>query len=132
MLTIKQLLQEREDALRIKDDLNKAKYAVLSVLVGELQRKDKDPTEAVIVAKVKKMIDDLNFSLEHRDLPHLKLEIKILEKYIPTQLTEAEVNKLLIRENCANLGLFMKFMKAQHAGLYDGRMVSTLAKDFYS
>lgn len=132
MLTIKQLLQEREDALRIKDDLNKAKYAVLSVLVGELQRKDKDPSEAVIVAKVKKMIDDLNFSLEHRDLPHLKLEIKILERYIPQQLTEHEINQYLIMTMATNLGEFMKFMKANFAGRYDGKMVSTLARDFYA
>ena len=59
-------------------------------------------------------------------------EIEILSAYLPQQMTEADLRAAIDgfrRDNPgANVGGVMAFLKANHAGLYDGRLASQLAK----
>ena len=133
MLTIKQLIADRLEAFKKKGEkYQDVRYSILTTLVGELQRTEKDPTEVTIIAKIKKMIIDIESTLLLKSSDTLRMESQVLNKYIPQQLTEHEINQYLIMCMATNLGEFMKFMKANFAGRYDGKMVSTLARDFYS
>ena len=62
----------------------------------------------------------------------IEREIEILSAYLPQQMTEAELRAAIEgfrRDNPgANVGGVMAFLKANHAGLYDGRLASQLAK----
>jgi uncharacterized protein YqeY len=59
-------------------------------------------------------------------------EIEILSAYLPQQMTEAELRAAIEgfrRDNPgAGVGAVMAFLKANHAGLYDGKLASQLAK----
>jgi uncharacterized protein YqeY len=59
-------------------------------------------------------------------------EIEILSAYLPQQMTEAALRAAIEgfrRDNPgANVGGVMAFLKANHAGLYDGKLASQLAK----
>ena len=59
-------------------------------------------------------------------------EIAILSGYLPTQLSveqlKAEIDKFRAENAGANVGAIMAHLKANFAGLYDGKMASELAK----
>ena len=67
-----------------------------------------------------------------RSLAKIEREIDLLSAYLPRQMTEAELSAaiaLFRRDNPgAGVGAVMAFLKASHAGLYDGKMASQLAK----
>jgi uncharacterized protein YqeY len=59
-------------------------------------------------------------------------EIELLSAYLPRQMTEAALRAAIDGFRRANpgagVGAVMAFLKANHAGLYDGRLASQLAK----
>ena len=61
-------------------------------------------------------------------------EMEVMNEYLPKQLSETEIRdiifKLLVRSDvCFNVGLIMKYFKENYNGQYDGKMVSTIAKE---
>ena len=59
-------------------------------------------------------------------------EIKILNKYLPTELTEAYIKETIenmVSDGAENLGAIMGHFKKNHEGLYDGKLVSTIARE---
>jgi len=67
------------------------------------------------------------------NLPKVEREIDLLTAYLPRQMTEAALRAAIAdlrRDNPgAGVGAVMAFLKANHAGLYDGKLASQLAKD---
>ena len=65
-------------------------------------------------------------------LPKIEREIGLLGAYLPQQMTEAQLRAaiaLFKRDNPGvGVGAVMAFLKANHAGLYDGKLASQLAK----
>lgn len=59
-------------------------------------------------------------------------EIEILTSYLPKQLSEAELQKVIADFRAsnpdANVGAVMGFLKANYEGLYDGKAASQLAR----
>jgi uncharacterized protein YqeY len=59
-------------------------------------------------------------------------EQKILEGYLPQQLSESEliqiVNTAIQAGTASNVGALMGFLKANHAGKYDGKIASAAVK----
>lgn len=59
-------------------------------------------------------------------------EQKILESYLPKQLSEGEliqiVSAAILAGTAINVGALMGFLKANHAGKYDGKVASTAIK----
>ncbi|MFA6199156.1 MAG: GatB/YqeY domain-containing protein [Bacteroidales bacterium] len=64
-------------------------------------------------------------------------ELELVEKYIPQQLSEVELKTIIlsIRDNIIlgggkpNIGLYMKELKANHNGLFDGAQAQTIIKE---
>jgi uncharacterized protein YqeY len=65
-------------------------------------------------------------------LAKVEREIELLGAYLPRQMTEAELRAAIDgfqQDNPgASIGAVMAFLKANHAGLYDGKLASQLAK----
>lgn len=59
-------------------------------------------------------------------------QVKILESYLPKQLTEdeisIEIDKVMIETNSTNMGVLMKELNSRLAGRADGKTISRILK----
>ena len=93
---------------------------LLGTVIGELDRISKNPTEIECIEVIKKMIESLKFmsSIQAQN------EIKILEQFLPQQLTEDQIESIIKKEEFQSIKDCMTFFKEKHSGLYDGKVVS--------
>jgi uncharacterized protein YqeY len=109
---------------------------VLRVLKGEIQRGEQSSSgkielsDADIVKLVKKSIDGINETGGDQS------EVAVLEKYMPKQMTEFEINlsvTSLILGNGYNspkdMGKIMAYFNQNYAGQYDGKLLSEVVKN---
>lgn len=89
----------------------------------------------VFQREIKKRRESLDFAekANRTDLvTRTKEEIAVIQEFLPKQLSAAELEKIIKQlktENPElNMGGAMKILKEKHAGLYDGKMASELAK----
>ena len=72
-------------------DIEKKNF--LGVLKGEVTREKKEPSDVEVSAKIESMIKNHNKSLEKSGASALSdVELKILESYLPKQMTEEEID----------------------------------------
>jgi uncharacterized protein YqeY len=103
----------------------------LGVLKTEVTRDSKTPEDAKVVAVIKSMIkkaEDTNSLTED--------EIKLLVKYLPTQLTDPElivrISDEIKKQGYAgpkDMGKVMGFLKSNYDGQYDGKKASLIIKN---
>lgn len=144
MVNIEEINNAFKQALR---DKNQEELAVLRMLKSNLQnkeialKKEMEPTE--VVATIKSEIKKRKESIEafvQGNRPELaekeKSEIKILEKFLPAQMSDDEVKTKvqtvidgLSDEEKANFGLVMKTVMAEMKGNADGAIVSKAVKE---
>ncbi|WDF83784.1 GatB/YqeY domain-containing protein [Lacticaseibacillus pabuli] len=117
--------------------------AIKTALTNEKIDSGKDLTEdderAVLATQLKQRKDSLEqFSAGGREdlAAETKAEITIVEKYLPAQLDEAAISKLVaesIKEvgatNPKQFGLVMKSLMPKVKGQADGAVVSRIVKD---
>jgi len=109
---------------------------VLRVLKGEIQRAEQSSNGKVelsdsdIIKLVKKSIDGIN------ETDGDQTEVAVLEKYVPKQMTEFEINlsvTSLILGNGYNspkdMGKIMTYFNQNYAGKYDGKLLSEVVKN---
>lgn len=111
---------------------NKESRLILGVLLSELDRDDKikesdfrNPSDNDVIRVTKKMIDSLKLMSSTQALE----EVKILEQFIPQQLTEEQIESIIKRERFTSIKDCMGFFKELYAGLYDGKIVSKIFKE---
>ena len=114
---------------------------VLVTLIGEIDTKTKtfsparSMTDAEVIAVIRKFLKNLDEVLAR--LPDdadpraaaFKAEKAALEGYMPGQLGEAELRAFVAARPGLSLGEIMAALKAEHAGRYDGRLASRIAKE---
>ena len=97
------------------------------------------PSDEEIRDVVAKFVKNAKATLEHlkaggnaERIAEVELEISILSEFLPKQLTEAELGEVISNFKAANpganVGMIMGHLKANYAGLYDGKSASALAK----
>ncbi len=109
---------------------------VLRVLKGEIQRSEQssngkvEVSDADIIKLIKKSIDGINETGGDQS------EIAVLEKYMPKQMTEFEiqlaVTSLILGNNYnspKDMGKIMAYFNQNHAGQYDGKLLSEVVKN---
>lgn len=101
---------------------HKESRVLMSAVLGELDRISKTPTNEQCISTIKKMIES-NIECNNQE------ENKILELFMPQQLTAVEIAVILNEQNFPTLGDCMKWFKQNKAGLYDGRAVTELYKN---
>lgn len=122
-----------EDLKTAMKEKNPVKLSVLRVLKAEIQRNEQavsgrvELTDGDIIKLVKKLIEGIKETNNNQD------EILVLESYMPKQLTEEFLRETLNRlkeTGISNMGDYMKYFKTNHDGLYDGKVLSSIVKEY--
>lgn len=118
----------KADQLAARIAKNSIKTALLTTLIGDAEMVGKnasrETTDDEVVAVIKKFLkNNLEFQ-KHVTNDDLTVEQKILESYLPKQLTTEELVEIITNnfgdELKSKKGAIMKFLKENYAGLYDG------------
>ena len=106
-------------------------YSLLGVLLGELDRLPtrENPTENQIYTVVKKLYESAEYMAERDLSEESKIEYAYLKNYIKPQLSEDEIRDFISTNNFTNIGMVMKYFKDTFPGMYDGKLVSKIAKE---
>lgn len=100
----------------------------LGVVKTEVTKESKSPEDAYVVAKIKSMIKNAEATNSLNEV-----ELDILNDYLPKQLTESEleriVNNFVSENEGINMGTIMGYLKNNYDGQYDGKMASSIAKN---
>ncbi len=135
----------RKDMMLAKKDKNSVKSDLLSTLIGEAamigknagNRESTDEEVMQVIRKFVKNIDEMMPLLKNEGKPVEKeeLEKKILESYLPQQMTEAELSQAieeivaaLPEKNMKAMGQVMAKLKELYNGRYDGKTANTIVK----
>ncbi len=130
--------KEKMVALKSKDKVkNKVITNILSDLTYIKKELQQEPTEADSIKVVSKQIKQLKETMElSKDRPdaleEMKIELAILEQYMPEQMSEADIEKAIqdlltnkgIEAVAKNKGIIMKESMAALAGKADGKTIS--------
>ena len=100
----------------------------------------RDSTDVEVTAVIKKFIKNANEvmanlpPLDSRSIDALA-EIVVLETYLPTQLSEDDLDHIIANiigsyklDSMKGLGIIMKVLNTEHAGTFDGQLASKIAK----
>jgi hypothetical protein len=124
-MTIKEkILKDKDLAFRSGDRKIKD---LLGTVVGEADRKTKNPSDGEMISIIKKMIE--NLILCNDDDSALYLEVN----YMPKSLDMDELS-VIIQDYCIKnsitekkqMGLVMKHLKDNYNGSYDGKFASAI------
>jgi len=112
-----------------------AEASLLTTLLGEAamvgKNAGRETTDAEVVAVVKKFVKNIDETVtaltsRGQDAADFLVERDILEQFLPVQLSE---NALIEVAKCQpNMPAFMKHLKENFAGKYDGKLASQVAK----
>lgn len=119
-----------------------ARAGVLITLIGEINKAEKagsEPrvlTDADVIALVRKFLKNIADTMAVLPvsatdaIAKASMERGALERYLPSQMSEAEIEAVVrvVVADGGKLGDAMARLKADHAGLYDGKLASTVAK----
>jgi len=106
----------------------------LGVLKTEVTKESKTPEDEYVVAKIKSMIKNAEATNSLSEA-----ELSVLETYLPTQLSEVEleviINEIITRMGLntpRDMGKVMSYLKTEYDGQYDGKVASTITKKILS
>jgi uncharacterized protein len=106
----------------------------LGVVKTEVTKESKTPNDKYVVSKIKSMIKNAEATNSLSEA-----ELSVLETYLPTQLSEVEL-EVIINEFITRMGLntprdmgkVMSYLKTEYDGQYDGKVASTITKKILS
>jgi uncharacterized protein YqeY len=139
------LKAEMKSAMKAKDKVSlETIRGILSAIQYEEMNKGVDELEekaiiAVLQSEVKKRKESLEFATQNDRsdmIESLKIEMALIEKFLPSQLSNEELAKIVseLKEQTpgANMGQIMGALKANYAGQYDGKAASQIVKEALS
>lgn len=139
-----ELLQDLKEAMKNKDTLRKDTITMLRAAILQVEKDSQkvlndDEICAIVAKEVKKRKESVK---EYEDAgrediaDNLKKEIEILSKYLPEQLTEDEIRKMvedaIVESGAASprdIGKVMSILRPKTAGKADGKLVSDIVKE---
>ena len=136
MAALKEAMQNK-DTLR-KETITMLRAAILQVEKDELKELTETEMQAIVAKEVKKRRESIvDFEKGGRPdiVEQLNKEIEILSVYLPEQLTEAEITKMVVDAIAAvgatgmrDMGKVMGSLKEKTVGKADGKLVSDIVK----
>lgn len=139
-----ELLQDLKEAMKQKDTLKKDTITMLRAAILQVEKDSQkvltdDEICAVVAKEVKKRKESIKEYEEagREDISeNLKREIEILSKYLPEQLTQEEIEKIVDEaiaksgaQSPRDMGKVMGILRPQTAGKADGKLVSDIVKE---
>ena len=143
MKLIDELRRDHLQARKVKDELKKN---LLSTLIGDCCKDKKEPDDDRVLATIKSFIakaKELQVQCASASESTVYInkafaEISILQSYQPQQLTRGGIHEIIYtlkelvfvahNENI-DLPYVMKYFKTNYPNAYDGKLVSTIAKE---
>lgn len=136
MAALKEAMQNK-DTLR-KETITMLRAAILQVEKDELKELTETEMQAIVAKEVKKRRESIvDFEKGGRPdiVEQLNKEIEILSVYLPEQLTEEEITKMVLEAiaqvgatSMRDMGKVMGSLKEKTAGKADGKLVSDIVK----
>ncbi len=139
-----ELLQDLKEAMKEKDIIKKDTITMLRAAILQVEKDSQKTLSdndicAIVAKEIKKRKESVK---EYEDAgrqdiaDNLKREVEILSKYLPEQLTEEEIRKMVdeaIEESGAqsprDMGKVMSILRPKTAGKADGKVVSDIVKE---
>lgn len=134
----------KADQTQARKDKNSSLGTLLSTLIGEMQTAasrstdgNKDVSDALAVKTLKSFIGNLDETMKQVPADSdayraAQTERAFINTYVPQQLTDAELEQAIriaqVQHGAKDLKSIMSYLKDNHAGLYDGKKASELAK----
>lgn len=135
----------RADQLQARKVKDTVASNLLTTLLGEAlavgkNAGNREPNESEVIQVVKKFLKsnvEALGSLEKagRDTSDLEQEKRILETYLPAQLSEADLTKIITgyiekleEKSPKQMGIIMSQLKSNYDGQYDGKQASQLVR----
>lgn len=115
-----------------------AEASLYTTLLGEAamvgKNAGRDTTDDEVVAVVKKFIKNVDETIKaltdrNQDAQQFISERAILEQFLPAQLSDSALRE--IAGGFDSMPAFMKHLKENFAGQYDGKLASTVAKTVF-
>ncbi len=132
------LEQLKENLAKDRKAANKISVSIHTVILGECERIGKELDDEAVIKVLKKLLKDTKEAFDHFS-PVTKetalLEMKVIEYYLPKQLTKDEILfhlKMLKDNGSTRVKEIMNWFKCFHAGKYDGKLVNELIKEVNS
>ncbi len=127
----------KADQLQARKDRNSLKSTILTTLIGEASiigknGGNREVTDQEVITVIKKFIKSIDDTLNYLGVASsftvqyqvVASEKAMLEKYLPSQMTEEELIQAIAEVKFAPKGIIMKFLKDNFAGKYDGKLAS--------
>lgn len=129
-----QIQKDRIAAMKAREP---DKKAVLDYILGEIQKKEKDPSakgdfaQATIVAYLKSLREFIEQHGEARqdEAAKYQREIEILGEYLPRQLSDDEIRAAITEIQASGeskKGMIMKALKEKHGAALEGRRATAM------
>jgi len=131
MSTLKEIILADIKVAMKEREAGALKKELLKVVVSEFSRVE-DATKQLSDTECQAIIKKVVKNLKEVGTETAQKEIDILNEYLPTELTEAYIRETIenmVADGAGNLGAIMGHFKKNHEGLYDGKLVSTIARE---
>lgn len=135
--------QIKQDQLAARKLRNAHKASILTTLLGEAQsigkKENRETTDEEVVEVVNKFIKNIDFTLaqdiNEMDRMGFMLEKAVLDWYRPKQITAEQMFEIVkklraVKGSLLELKHIMQHFKTQFPGMYDGKVLSTVAKEY--
>jgi len=139
-----ELLKELKSAMQSKDTIKKDTITMLRAAILQIEKDtqkelSEDDMLAIVAKEVKKRKESLpEYEKAGRQdiVDNLNKEIEILEVYMPEQLSEDDIRKIVIETIAAvratspkDMGKVMQGVRSKTAAQADGKVVSQIVKE---
>jgi uncharacterized protein YqeY len=125
-----------KDAMKARD---KGRVDTIRGILAAIQYEEMEKKTEALQREMKKRREEVEFAEKggRADLlPKLQEEIKVIESFLPSQLSPEKLESLLQEMKAKTpglqMGLAMKDLKEKWAGQYDARIASELAKKIFA
>ena len=134
----------QKENIKTMKEHDKVAHEIISLVFGKCKneaidgaypdRKLPDPQVLKIIQKTIKELEEEKIAFEKANreekVAELARQKSILEAYLPKQLTEEEIRKIISSLEDKSIPSVMKHFKANYQGMVDNSLVSKIAKEF--
>lgn len=118
----------RKRYIKTKENTDELESKLLTTLLGEATMPGKEQDILKVIRKfVKNANEVLNLGDKYQKA-RATLEIGLLSKYLPKQLTEDELTNAILEIDSKNIGFVMKELNKKFKGKFDSRLAIDIIK----
>lgn len=147
MSLVNKIMEDYKTSMKNKDTIRKNTIIMVRAAIKQIEVDErKEVTEDEILAIITKQVKEKRFAIgefkkgSREDLVQLtEAEIEILLEYLPKQLTEVEVEQIVIETikeinatSMKDIGLIMKAVMPKVIGRTDGNIVNKVVKKVFN